>query len=117
MMTKVVKNIAWVLAIGVVVVCVIPAPHIVDVSHFDKVEHLLAFAALSLVFLRAYSDKPLWVITGCISFGLAIELIQYFIPWRSAEAADLLADILGVFAGWLVFKLYRWFKKGRNSHG
>ena len=46
MMTNVVKNIAWVLAIGVVVVCVIPAPRVVDINHFDKVEHLLALFAI-----------------------------------------------------------------------
>jgi len=103
MMTKAIKWIAWGLALTVVILCVIPAPQLVEVSNVDKVEHVLAFAALSFVFLRAYHRHTLWVITGCVVLGLAIELVQYFIPWRSAEFADLVADVFGVLLGCIAF--------------
>lgn len=116
MMIKAMKVIAWCLALLVIILCVIPAPKIVEVSNVDKVEHALAFAALAFVFLRAYRHQVIWVITGCVAFGVGIELVQYFIPWRSAELADLVADIVGVLLGWMAFIIFSRFRAKSSNH-
>ena len=116
MMIKAMKVIAWCLALLVIILCVIPAPKIVEVSNVDKVEHALAFAARAFVFLRAYRHQVIWVITGCVAFGVGIELVQYFIPWRSAELADLVADIVGVLLGWMAFIIFSRFRAKSSNH-
>lgn len=116
MMIKAMKVIAWCLALVVIILCVIPAPKIVEVSNVDKVEHALAFAALAFVFLRAYRHRVIWVITGCVAFGVGIELVQYFIPWRSAELADLVADIVGVLLGWMAFIIFSRFRAKSSNN-
>lgn len=116
MMIKAMKVIAWCLALLVIILCVIPAPKLVEVSNVDKVEHALAFAALAFVFLRAYRHQVIWVITGCVAFGVGIELVQYFIPWRSAELADLVADIVGVLLGWMTFIIFSRFRAKSSNH-
>jgi VanZ family protein len=39
---------------------------------------------------------------GLLAFGAAIEVVQAFVPGRSCEWEDLLADSVGIVAGVLV---------------
>jgi VanZ family protein len=65
----------------------------------DKAGHLLAFFALAL--LVDFS----WPATGfrarkvlsLLGYGLAIEVVQYFLPYRSFSLLDLGADAAGLF--------------------
>ena len=64
----------------------------------DKLSHILAFGALA--FLADFSfpnekfglRKFLWL----LSYGLLIEFVQYFLPYRTASALDLMADGAGL---------------------
>jgi VanZ family protein len=66
----------------------------------DKVKHILAFYVLS--FLADYStprvrfnlSKGLAV----LGYGLLIEVIQYFLPYREFSLFDLAADGIGIAA-------------------
>jgi VanZ family protein len=40
-------------------------------------------------------------------FGLLIEIIQYFLPWRSFSLLDWLADIIGILTYDVVHRLKR----------
>ena len=70
-----------------------------DLPYLDKVFHFLAFFIL-MTFLDLSTTRPLEVHFGLISclflFGLGIEIVQYNLPYRSAELFDLLADLLGM---------------------
>ena len=70
-----------------------------DVPYFDKVVHFLAFFIL-MFFLDLSTTRPLEVHFGLISclflFALGIEIVQYNLPYRSAELFDFLADLLGM---------------------
>jgi VanZ family protein len=69
---------------------------------WDKRNHLLAFGSLAFVAELAFWParwRPLKVLLGLLAFGGFIELVQSQIPERSAEAADLLADGLGIALG------------------
>ncbi|MBD3264374.1 MAG: hypothetical protein GF375_04645 [Candidatus Omnitrophica bacterium] len=70
----------------------------------DKLLHvffyiLLAFLATNLFFCKAKSYPGLKGFLYSFCLGLLIEGIQYFLPYRSFEAYDLLANLLGSLAG------------------
>jgi VanZ family protein len=64
----------------------------------DKANHALAFLVLAL--LTDYSFPRarfgLAKAAALLAFGVAIEAIQYFLPWRQASVADLVADVAGI---------------------
>lgn len=70
---------------------------------WDKANHFLAFGSLAFVGHLAWprSRTPLLPL-GLVAYGGAIELIQYFVPGRSCEWADLFADSLGIAMGLLI---------------
>ena len=86
-----------------------PAPPQTLDSGWDKLNHLAAFAALALCTWRGYGavagGNPVWpharrLGMSLLAYGLFIEVAQGFVPGRSAEAEDLLADALGITLGW-----------------
>jgi len=79
----------------------IPSPQNLNTVS-DKIKHFLAF--LVFVFLGYYplNGNSRLIFLGALVFGIFIEVVQFFLPYRSAEAADLLADLLGTLAGILV---------------
>jgi VanZ family protein len=79
---------------------------------WDKANHGLAFFTMGLAAARAWPGRGFARIAAALlAYGLLIEFVQAFVPGRSADAADVLADAAGiVLAGGLV----RVF--GRGSH-
>ena len=69
----------------------------------DKVLHVLAYALLALMTLRAFqggiSPPRRWMAAGAVLFavlyGVSEEVRQAFVPERTASALDALADIAG----------------------
>ena len=45
---------------------------------------------------RCFSFSRLWQIVILVSYGIAVECVQYYIPYRSGGLDDVLADALGV---------------------
>jgi VanZ family protein len=85
---------------------------------FDKWVHIGLFAILTFLWCRVLVKytvkKMLTVAIVCLLYGVAIEFIQdRWIPFRSFEAADIIADAVGCTLGFLVSK--RWLlKKSRG---
>jgi|TARA_R110000851_G_scaffold67191_2_gene151531 VanZ family protein len=65
-------------------------------ANMDKVGHLGSFFALA--YLAHYAFKPRWYIlcTSLATYAVLIELIQSRLPYRSASAADVIADFVGI---------------------
>ena len=68
-------------------------------SHSDKVNHFFTFFVFAI--LEKFAFQSSFAITSCsaLGFGAFIELVQAFLPYRSAELADLVADLLGTATG------------------
>ena len=82
------------------------APHIEKVS--DKAHHVFAFVVLG-VLLRLGYRIPYWYgLAALVCFGTFIEISQYYTPDRCAEYQDIIADTIGIFIG---FKLYKYLRK------
>jgi len=86
-----------------------PAPEsIPKIAHFDKLLHAGAYALLSALFFRAYRTTRLGdrlatvILLSILSagiYGISDELHQHFVPSRSAEIQDALANIAGSAIG------------------
>jgi VanZ family protein len=65
----------------------------------DKLNHLVAFAVLAGLADGAYPGRAnagtKWSLL--IAYGLFIEVVQRYLPYRHFAWSDLLADALGVF--------------------
>ena len=86
-------------------------------THLDKILHVAAYALLGFLFFRAlatgrlnYNRNILFILSILLSslYGLSDEIHQSFVPGRSAEASDALADLVGGFlgagCGWLWYR-------------
>ena len=64
----------------------------------DKANHVMAFYALALLLDFSFPDRKFGLakVSALLGYGLAIEFIQYFLPYRSASLYDLAADTAGL---------------------
>ena len=91
----------------------------------DKLLHTLAFGGLSLLLARAahwlrpagsISKKLLSAGVGSSLLGLLLEICQAFVPYRSADPWDWVADTVGaVLAGSLAFAFLHYWVPRRAS--
>ena len=70
----------------------------------DKILHFLCFAYLTIIFKFArFTDQDFWVYVIVLGYGILIEIVQMFLPYRSFEFLDILADFIGILcAGFLL---------------
>ena len=82
----------------------------------DKLFHLIAFGLLGFLLMGAmktsssgYRTMQVWIVVGLVAlYGVLDELHQYFVPGRSAEIYDALADAAGGLLGaWSMYYLVR----------
>jgi len=87
----------------------------------DKSGHSIGYALLAALFLRAFARGRLRDVTWrrasaavilATLYGVSDEFHQVFVPGRSADRYDVLADCigatLGVAVGWLAGAARRW---------
>ncbi|MDR2471201.1 MAG: VanZ family protein [Treponema sp.] len=102
---------------------ILPQPK--GILGFDKVQHLIAYAALAFALGLWFSPerwrrRPLGVflLTAALAalYGATDEVHQYFVPGRDCNVWDWIADTLGAFLGaaavWLAFRVVRGRKHG-----
>ncbi len=75
-------------------------PVVEDIN--DKVNHFLAFYVLALLVDFSFPKDGFGVTKtlALLGYGLLIEVIQYFLPYRSSSLYDLAADGAGLFVYW-----------------
>lgn len=79
----------------------------IDLPSSDKLNHALAYIVLMLYFGQLVGNdlrRRLWVVVALIGYGALIECLQSVMPPRSAEWADLAADLVGIAIGWLLLR-------------
>ena len=86
----------------IAVLALMPAPPSDFDTGWDKLNHWLAFG--SLAFAACLSSPAsrttrLLLLLSLLGFGGLIEVAQSYVPGRSAEWADLLADAIGIASG------------------
>ena len=79
--------------------CLMPHPPQPGIRHFDKFEHALAYCVLGAWFAAILPRRYLRVFISLILLGAAIEVLQGLSGYRSGDALDMVADIIGIVAG------------------
>ncbi len=102
-----------ILIIAITVLSLLPPKSGLELGKSDKLNHFLAYAILSLNFgfistkIRSYFIGIPFLIT----YGLLIEFFQGFVPGRDPSFYDALANFVGVFSGFFIFRLFSRIKK------
>jgi VanZ family protein len=89
--------------------------------YLDKCIHIFLFAVLVILWVNAlqkkYPNKNSYLMAGiiiclaAISYGITMEFVQkYWVPNRSFELYDIIADAAGSVIGYL-FSMSRYIKK------
>lgn len=72
----------------------------------DKIVHAIVFFILTyLGLLSRFNISKLTLSLLIFFFGLFIEIIHFFVPYRFFEYFDLLANLIGVTIAQLFYKL------------
>jgi VanZ family protein len=79
-----------------------------DKIWLDKWIHLALFFVLVFLWCKAYTTKTkkTFIVITILSiiYGIAMELVQqYFIPFRSFDYGDMIADSVGSIAGYFIY--------------
>jgi VanZ family protein len=86
--------------IAISILSVIPLDYPTAAGINDKLSHIIAFYILSLLADFSFPEtKPnLAKILPLLFYGLSIEWVQYYIPYREFSLFDLAADAAGLLA-------------------
>jgi VanZ family protein len=95
-------------------------PVVADVN--DKVEHVFAFYVLALLAdfswpRSRFGPSKFWSLLG---YGLGIEIVQYFLPYRELSLFDLSGDAAGLLLYGLtvpLIKKFFWLKGRWDGEG
>lgn len=116
--------VLWLLFIFVLSSMSIPVAKLKAFRHQDKLVHFIEYGVLGMLLVRGVflsmerRRRNYWLcILVAVLYGLTDEFHQLFVPYRTADWMDWVADSLGIFVfawTWLAFKGERLFS-GRVS--
>lgn len=84
--------------LGILILAVTPLEYPVISGINDKLNHVLAFFALSLLADYSFPESRfnVRIVFSLIVYGIAIEVLQHFIPYRMFSLFDVTADVIGI---------------------
>ncbi len=105
MTTRLIPAIAWFI-VSLILLCLpgstIPKYPFLALIHADKWIHIFLFSILCFLFCRAVQKRFLFIMVMGIAYGIIMEFVQkYWIPNRSFEILDIVADSAGCVLGYL----------------
>ncbi len=84
--------------------------------YIDPIAHLLCFTLLGfLASLIPWRWGRLTMLSLLATYGTLTEIIQHFIPTRTAEWSDLVQDLLGILAGMAAASVFLNWWRGDQS--
>ncbi|MDC1377569.1 VanZ family protein [Gammaproteobacteria bacterium] len=103
------RNIFFISLAIIIWLSVVPAsdiPNIAALSFLtDKAIHFLIFLYLSsLGLLSRFTLSNIYLLIAIFSFGLIIEIIHFYHPYRYFELADIAANSLGILLASFIFQ-------------
>ena len=95
--------------IVVFILSIVPASFIPNIAAFayltDKLIHgIIYFYLAILIFLSKFRLSNIKKLSLLFIFGFLIEIIHHFHPYRYFEVGDLLANFMGIYIAYLIFK-------------
>jgi VanZ family protein len=88
---------------GILILATTPLSYPVVSGINDKLNHIFAFFILSLLADFSFPDRNFFrtVSLPLMGYGIAIEAIQHFLPYRTFALFDIAADALGIVLYWI----------------
>ena len=80
----------------------------------DLFLHYTGYMVLMISARIALGQRQMLLFTGLLVYSIAIEIIQYFLPYRTFALLDILANLAGLSAGAVACLLYQRYSL-RNS--
>jgi|SRR5687767_3212028 len=92
------------LVMAVIYLSVAPAPDVPRLPGGGHLDHVLAYAMLMFWFMQLadIGASRALIAVALIALGIALELAQLYVPGRTFEVADMVANAVGVSLGWLL---------------
>ena len=94
--------ISYLIIVSIFILSIIKVPEIKQTPSFaDKIVHFVMYFICAWAFKTSGVKRYVYV---SICYGVIIEIIQYFLPWRSFSLSDIIANTLGAFIFFLFFR-------------
>jgi VanZ family protein len=92
----------WLILAAIVWLSLTPSPPKLEFEYSDKLGHCAGYGVLMFWFCQLYARRGarLAYAAGFAAMGVALELAQGALGYRTAEEFDMLANALGVLLGW-----------------
>ena len=106
----------------VLVVSVMPASGPKTDLPLDKIVHFVIYGLTSILLFRYFirktnSRSAFYKAVALASiYGAAMEVVQYFLPYRSFSLGDMAANAAGAFLACLMYKKVKLKTALRTSH-
>jgi VanZ family protein len=107
--------LAYVVAMMLAFLVPVPTTPLAEVRHVDKLVHFGVFFGFALLFYIDRHWRAWWIFLVGVAFAGAIELVQWFLPYRDADWLDLLAGAAGTAVGILLMLLIERQVNGGSS--
>ena len=110
------KSAFWLALLALTVLSLMPTDYLPPqaFSLWDKAQHALGFAGLTVLGLWAYPASLRCLAPLLLLLGGGIELAQAATGWRQGDWLDLLADAVGIA---LVALVWWWLQRRRPPVG
>ncbi len=100
---KLLKFLPILYTLTIFILSIIPGKYDPAQDISDKLKHAFAFFIFFLLYSLFFNlNKKKIFLIGFI-FGIFIEFIQYFIPYRSCDMKDVIADATGLLIAYFIF--------------
>lgn len=77
-------------------------------NSWDKANHFIAFLTLYVALSLGYVNlKTQTKVLLLLAFGLQIEIVQAFLPYREFSLLDIFADAVGIVLGVMAVNLFK----------
>jgi len=115
--------IIWIVAITVL--SVMPysknGPVLLKITDSGMIVHFMAYFVATVSFYWAYrKDNVFYVLISCFSifvFGVGLEIVQLYLPYRTFNPVDIAANGFGIFFFVIIWMVYWKKQKAKvNNH-
>lgn len=108
-------KLVWPVLIAALVIAASHRPRLAspDVTNIDKITHFAVYGLIGTLLCRMGQGwrAAIWAVVAASAFGATDEWHQSFVPGRSPELADWVADTLGALTAVLLYRLWPLYRR------
>ena len=118
-MTPAHRKALWPLLVAVTIFLASSRSHVAapSITNFDKVAHFAVYGLLGTLLVRLGNGRrAVWLALLATSlYGASDEWHQSFVPGRSCEVGDWVADTTGAALAIALYRLWPWYRTRLES--